>query len=430
MVAGRSVGVHDVTAQGQGRGYKPMDNHFDVGNPLHLGGYQAHPGTSGWSDGSHMPFDQNERFGAEAYNRFIGGATNYAPNAYNGNYQGNKTSLMPPSNSTGHVGNNNILMEAGIHNSTEMQADGARANAVAQGQQPAVDCEDVAQHFVFRYYSLLHSNPSGIFNLYAKTAQLCKPDLNGSRVVAVGHNEIKNYYALFSPSQITAVIRKIEVQSVGDKNALMILIVAELKLKIQSVPETQLVSQVVVLGSDQARVRYHILNDIAIINTRNQEYREQDKKKDDSKSTNNILQIKSRTTPPTRYEQLVQTADEGVINSQETRDKSKLIIFGLPSDITSDEVREALTSRMKSRANREWRILRVDLKKHYQNSEASPFYAFVHLDSSEAGEAVVGDNLSIRGCSLTVDFYKRNNTSKIATPNRANNRDQGKPSVW
>lgn len=430
MAAGRMVGVHDMTGQGNTRGYKQMDNRFDIGNHLQLGGYQNTSANTGWSDDANMAFDQSERFGAASYNRFMGGSAGYMQNAYATTLPNSKTGLMPHSTSNSHVGTNSLVMGTGVHSSSDLQVEEAQTNAVTQGQNTQMDIEDVAHHFVFRYYSLLHSNPSGLFNLYAKTAQLCKPDMKGNRVVANGHSEIKNFYSQFVPTQITSVIKKIEVQTVVNQSTLIILLIAEITSRASSVPETQVISQMVALGADQAKARYHILNDIAVTGMRSKDFWDSDKKKETPKMVEKSPGPRNRTNAQSKVDSFVKTIEEDGMTGKEPRDKTKIVIFGLPSSITEKEVRDGLMERMKSRTTVEGRIIRIDLKKHYPNSEKSPMYAFVHLDSVETGESLIGENFVIRGRQLNVDFYKRNHQNREGLYNRGNARNKANPVAW
>lgn len=266
MATGRSAGVPELGTHGHVRGYKQVDNRFDVGNALHLGGYQGHSGNTGWSDDAHIPFDQPERFGA--YSRFIGGATGYAPSAYASNLQNTKTTLMPPATSSAHLTANALIMASGIHNSAEMQTDAGQTTGVPQEQHPQISNDDIAHHFVFRYYSLLYSNPAGVYNLYSKSGQLCKPDIKGNRAVATGHSEIKNYYSQFSPNQLTAVIKTIEVQSIGTQGTLVVLVWGDVITRNGNMKDSRILSQSFVLCGDQTRSRFHIVNDIAVTDMR------------------------------------------------------------------------------------------------------------------------------------------------------------------
>ncbi|GFE53963.1 ras-GTPase-activating binding protein, putative [Babesia ovis] len=262
MAAQKAVLTQDKGSSWHLRGYKPIDNRLDVGNSLYLGEYQGHSGNTGWSYDSHLPFDQTDRFSSGAYNRFMGGTTNYSHGTYGSNLPNSNPTMLQTGTATTQSNQNNVMYQSIVQNSSVSQT--TATQTLSSTPEMHMNIEDIAHHFVYRYYSLLHSNPGGLYNLYSRTAQLCKPDVHGNRTVANGHTEIRNYYAQFLPKQTTANIKQIEVQNISNQGSLVLLIVGDVNTRIGNRVITKRVSHTVILAGDQTRSRFHIVNDIEL----------------------------------------------------------------------------------------------------------------------------------------------------------------------
>ncbi|EDO07113.1 Nuclear transport factor 2 (NTF2) domain family protein [Babesia bovis T2Bo] len=427
MSAQRMSVIQEKGANWHPRGYKSTDTRLNVGNPLYLGEYQGHSGNTGWSDESNLPFDPAQRFGSNSYNRFMGGATGYGHNGYVNNLPNSTTGALQNTAQATQSTTNDAIYPSVVENVSPTQPSTAQTVNSPPESSVNVDIEDVAHHFVYRYYSLLHSNPSGMFNLYSRKAHICKNDLHGNRIAVNGHADIKNYYSQFLPKHTTAHIRHIEVQNIGNQGSLLILIVGDVNTRMNNKILTKRVSHAVVLVGDQAKTRFHIVNDVTI--------QEQIVSEKTEVETQPIVHKEPEAVVPPKNQVMPQAppSTQEVINdshAQKMRERGRCVIMGLPKDVTVDELRKAINNRFATSNKKDARVLRVDIKIPNHGGEDVPLIAFVLVDSWYAADVLVSGGIVVRDKRFSVDIHKRGHNSRELPAAGQGLRPHNKHNAW
>ncbi|GIX65518.1 NTF2-like protein [Babesia caballi] len=513
MSTQKSSGGSDRGPNWPTRGYKPMENRLDGGSSLYMSGYPGPSGNTGWAEDGQLSFDNTDRFSARGYNRLMGGSSGYASNTYGNS---GPSSNSAPGNSTSAAGSttgSNAPHPPMMPGVLMSQLGGSHSLGSSPEMHPQMNVDEIAQQFVYKYYSLLSGNPAGVFNLYARNAQLSKPDLRGNRVVASGHSEIKSYYSQFSPNQTASNIKKIDVQAIGALASIVILIAGDLYIRIGGKTETRRLTQVVVICGDQTRSRFQIVNDMAAVDLPGAEKVERATPRVanvDAESTPQRMKVKPLTpltplTPPAELSHLVEDAkavakeanvklppermtpekeqhvkeprekehrakepreketrekethekdarykearDKDVHEKQrdkeprdrearnperqerDSREKMKIVLFGLPQGMAAEELKESVTQRLKDLNMPGARATRVEFKRIHQGGDKGTLFVIIQVDSREAAELLIAEGITLRGKALTVEAYKRNHLSRDSPASQNSVRAPVKPSV-
>ncbi|KAK2195103.1 bifunctional MFS transporter superfamily/AmpG-like permease-Acetyl-coenzyme A transporter 1/NTF2-like domain superfamily/Nuclear transport factor 2 [Babesia duncani] len=249
---------------------------------------------------------------------------------------------------------------------------------------PFTSFEDIAYHFAYRYYSLLNGDPSSMYILYAKDGQMSKMDLEGKRVVAVGHGEIRNYYSQFVHAKTSANLTNVEVSCIGaNAGLLLIMITGTLTTFFHNKEETRNISQSVVLSGDPWRSRFHIVNDILV----------------NSDNSNTNVSIDSPQEGE-QAQQVLRQSSGSMVDFSHKKKGSKLIAFGIPQGITADDFHTILNQRL-ANTDCKGKVTLVEIKGDKQK------YAFIQVDSETTGEVLMTEKLNVNGKLLQLELYKR-----------------------
>uniref|UniRef100_A0A3B0MT78 NTF2 domain-containing protein n=1 Tax=Theileria annulata TaxID=5874 RepID=A0A3B0MT78_THEAN len=271
--------------------------------------------------------------------------------------------------------------------------------------------EEIAYFFTYKYYSMLNNNPTYMYSLYSKEAQLSKTDASGNRVVASDHNEIRNYYQQFVNYVITSNIHNIEIQLVSSHPLFLVLITGSFTLANEktNTEQTKLFAQTVLLSGDVSRSRYHIINDLLTeLNTLN------------THSTTTLVHTSHSTTTPEQPHDLKSQDyhhDSSRSLRKDSKDGFKIAIFGIPPMVTEVILTEIINKRL-TQLNSDGKVVDVAIKPQKVNrkSNESLLYAFVELDSPEAVETLLANDLQIQDRNITLEPYKRTEKKREFKP--------------
>lgn len=370
----RSLGI-------QNKGFKHIPGRRnDSGNPLYFG---ANYPNIGWSNDNVVPYE-NARLSATSYGGYDTNNFNSAIYSANSNNNGLNTYAQ---GFQGHLAQGPTgLPPHPVH------------------AEVSYNMDEIAYLFVYRYYSLLNSNPDGMYNLYSKIAQISKPDLEGNRVCSMGHSDIRIYYGNFRPSQITCDVKQIEVQEVGAQNMLMVVICGSMSIDEDEIYFTQSV----VLSGDSNRTRFHIINDVQC-------------NLDHVKKP--AIEITSETPFQEPKERQPATPPQ-IINLQRMEesdlDSNKIVIFGIPSTATEEIVINAINQKLEQLGNKA-KVSKIGLKKmkpqpnrvggkvEAAGNASGGLYTFIEFDSADSVNDLLHHGLQILGRIVTIKPYRRRN---------------------
>ncbi|UVC49734.1 hypothetical protein MACK_003845 [Theileria orientalis] len=402
---------HNQTGRGE------MSNLYQYGN-----GYQNQQYNNNW--GENVQFDQTRLTSytnnyATSYptnsNSYPTSTNNYPTNT-NSNYPASTTSY--PNNSSSYSSSRGNNYVHGYTGTMPLVGDARMPPMPMNNSQVLVDqvtdtatLEEMAHLFTYRYYSLLNTNPSYMYSLYSKDAQMSKPDVTGKRVVASDHNEIRNYYQQYTSYVLTSNIHSVEVQLVSSHPLFLVQIAGSYTLvnEKEGLEQTKQFVQTVLLSGDLTRSRYQVINDLVT---------------ELQAPENATATTYSHGTPTTSVAKELQGSPHQDLMSDTSRnvmrkdkDVYKLAIFGIPPMVTEVILTDLINQRL-AQLESDGKVVDVAVKPQKVNrkSNESLLYAFVELDSKEAADTLLANDLIIQDRNITIEPYKRTDKKRDHKP--------------